>query len=432
LESTKGLQISILNSEYDVLYSSGGLGRNTRMMRPQRRDMPGGQSLSDMLLKNRGRQLMPGEMVFENSRDFRLNSIFIQFLSPMNNGDLLYLVTPVEAIEESVQIANQFFLFTGLLTIVIGTLLVYYITGKFTKPILKLNSITKKMAVLDFSTRYDVKTGDQIGQLGESINSLSVQLQSSIQELKESNRKLQEDIKQERKIDEMRKEFISNVSHELKTPLALIQGYAEGLKLNVIEQEEDKNTYCDIIMDESGKMNKLVKQLLDLSQIESGCLQLDRTGFDIADLVEPVRKKSVLVFKEKQIQVISNITEGILVNADYDRAEQVLMNYISNAVNHVDYLKRICISLEQRDDKARIKVFNSGSPIPEDSMDKIWTSFYKVDKARTRAYGGTGLGLSIVRAVQEAHKNGYGVNNVDGGVEFWFELDIIDEMGESA
>ncbi|MDD4262420.1 MAG: HAMP domain-containing sensor histidine kinase, partial [Syntrophaceticus schinkii] len=241
--------------------------------------------------------------------------------------------------------------------------------------------------------------------------------------LTEANKKLRADIEQERRIDKMRKEFINNVSHELKTPIALIQGYAEGLKLNINEDEENKNYYCDVIMDEAGKMNRLVKDLLDLSQIESGSFKLDKTSFNISSLIESVLDKYRPVLFEKGIKVELDIPEYLTVNGDAGRIEQVLVNYLINAINHVDDKKEIKIQAVILNEKVKISVCNSGENIPDESLDKIWTSFYKVDKARTRSYGGTGLGLSVVKAIQELHGNSCGMENLEDGVLFWFEVD---------
>ena len=238
--------------------------------------------------------------------------------------------------------------------------------------------------------------------------------------------KLTEDIERERRIDKMRKEFISSVSHELKTPIALIQGYAEGLKLNVNEDEENRNFYCDVIMDEAGKMNRLVKDLLDLSQIEAGYFRLEKTVFDISFLVDHVLDKYRPILLEKGLKVDVEKKENVAVNGDIVRIEQVLVNLLNNAINHVDDSKLIKITVTTRNEKIRVSVYNSGKTIPEESLDKIWTSFYKVDKARTRAYGGTGLGLSVVRAILELHRNAFGVENHINGVTFWFEVDRAD------
>ena len=248
-------------------------------------------------------------------------------------------------------------------------------------------------------------------------------LDTAITELNIKNKKLEEDIEKERKIDEMRKEFISSVSHELRTPLSVIQGYAEGLVSNVTESEEDRKFYCDVIMKETDKMNKLVKDLLNLSQIESGYFHIEKTEFNLTSLIEYVLNKYKSIFAEKNIEIQFELGESYIVCGDMVRIEQILTNYINNAINHVDNNRIIKISQIVNKDKIKISVFNSGKHIPEESIEKIWTSFYKVDKARTRAYGGYGLGLSIVKALADLHNNAYGVENIEGGVTFWFEVD---------
>lgn len=358
---------------------------------------------------------------FKIIKDHRLKSNFLNLISVLNNGDILVLNTTLVAIEESSNIANKFFIFTGILTLILGGFLAFIISKRFTRPILQLNEIAKNMSKLDFSKKFYINSPDEIGELGFSINSLSSQLDRTISKLKFANRKLEKDLKRERQIDEMRKEFIANVSHELKTPLFLIQGYSEGLKLNI--NEEEKNFYCDVIMNETTKMNKLVKQLLELSKLESGSLKLEKKSFDIFLLINKAVNQFKTSLHEKNLHIIIPDENNVQVYADMDRIEQVLVNYLTNAIDHVDDKKQIKISLNIHDDKVRVYVFNSGKHIPNEEMDKIWVSFYKLDKARTRAYGGTGLGLSIVRSIQLLHNNSYGVKNVKDGIVFWFEID---------
>ncbi|MCX7843568.1 MAG: HAMP domain-containing histidine kinase [Clostridia bacterium] len=422
LESARNIQIIIFN-EYEIKYISNARIRELRPRWQGRMTPHDRPQFPDNLIKSREEQIAIGRTIIENIKDDRLNASFIRLYSRLEKGDYVYISTPVAAIKESVQTTNSFFLLIGLLTLFFGTILVFFFTGKFTGPILELKDIAQRMSSLDFSRRYNGKTTDEIGELGRSINSLSEQLQKSILELKAANEKLIEDIEHKNKIDEMRKEFIASVSHELKTPISLIQGYALGLKLNVNKEEQNKNFYCDVIMEEGVKVNKLVKQLLELAQIESGAIKLDRTDFMIDQLVDDTIKKNEILFKDKEVNIELDVEEGIPVNADYDKTEQILMNYLSNALNHVDDNKKIRVTVRRLASKAIVRVYNSGEHIPKDSLDKIWASFYKVDKARTRAYGGSGLGLSIVRAIQEMHHNKYGVENVDGGVEFWFDID---------
>jgi signal transduction histidine kinase len=231
------------------------------------------------------------------------------------------------------------------------------------------------------------------------------------------------DIQKKTEIDEMRKEFLSNVSHELKTPISLIQGYAEGLKENINEDEESKDYYCEVIMDEANKMNQMVKKLLSLNELEFGNGQVNFERFDLVALIHSILDSTEILFKQKEVTLYFDQKEPIFVWADEYLIEQVLTNYISNALNHVGGQKIIEIKLIPRDDTVRIAVFNTGENIPEDELDKIWIKFYKVDKARTREYGGSGIGLSIVKAIMNSHNRECGVINRPVGVEFWFELD---------
>lgn len=425
--SIKGINTLILDKELRVIYESrqrgplmGGKYRRTGFDQP---------FLNEHLLLDNFKKLTDSKPIIQKVYDDRMDSYFISLYSKIDKNTYVYMGTPVKAIEESAKIATTFSVFTGILILILGGIIILFLTSRLTKPIVKLNQIARKMSSLDFSERYTMKSSDEIGTLGESINSLSEQLETSIGELRRANAKLLQDIEKERKIDEMRKEFISNVSHELKTPIALIQGYSEGLLLNVNEDEENKNYYCEVIKDEAIKMNILVRKLLSLSELESNNIPLEREDFGICEIIENVLKKKSIDFDEKGINIefINKCNVNITVNADYYLIEQVLFNYLSNAINHIDSKKIIRVEVEKLDNKIRVNVFNSGKHIPEDVINNIWISFYKVDKSRTRAYGGTGLGLSIVRAIQNAHNNRCGVGNVQDGVLFWFELDIVDE-----
>ncbi|PKM81265.1 MAG: two-component sensor histidine kinase [Firmicutes bacterium HGW-Firmicutes-14] len=425
LERNRGINIYLLDQYMGLKYISGlRMFDGQYLRRPSERfpeRLPLIQPVETELDKLPG-----GGVITDVVTDPRLRTKFVVLVSRLDSGEILMLSTPVAAINESTAVANKFFMFTGIITIILGGIAVLLFARRFTKPILKLNDIAQGMSRLDFSQKYPVQSDDEVGQLGRSINSLSDQLDRAISELQDANDKLREDIERERTLDKMRKEFVSNVSHELKTPLALIQGYAEGLKLNVNEDEENKDFYCDVIMDETNKMNRLVKDLLDLAQIESGQFKLEITMFDISSLVDRVLDKHRPLLSEKGIMVEVEKNKNVTVNGDVVRIEQVLVNFLNNAVNHVDDNKTVKITVTTLEDKVRVSVFNSGKTIPADSLDKIWTSFYKVDKARTRGYGGTGLGLSVVRAILELHGNAFGVENNESGVTFWFELDQAD------
>ena len=289
---------------------------------------------------------------------------------------------------------------------------------------MQLKDISEKMTNLDFETKYQSEGKNEIDLLGEHINQLSETLEKTISELKTANNELQNDIEKKEQIDEMRKEFLSNVSHELKTPLALIQGYAEGLKEGIhSDDEESRNFYCDVIMDEADKMNVMVKKLLTLNQLEFGNDNISMERFDIVTMIKNFLQSADILLKQNEVTLQVEESVPIYVWADEFKVEEVFRNFFSNAINHVNGEKIIDIKYQLLEGKVRISVFNTGEPIPEEALPHIWEKFYKVDKARTREYGGSGVGLSIVKAIMESMNQQYGVKNYTNGVEFWMELE---------
>jgi signal transduction histidine kinase len=283
------------------------------------------------------------------------------------------------------------------------------------------------MTHLDFEAKYEGKGVKEISLLGENINKLSESLERNISDLKTANNELQKDIERKEQNEEMRKEFLANVSHELKTPIALIQGYAEGLKEGIHDDTESRDFYCEVIIDEAEKMNTMVKKLLTLNQLESGNDVIAMERFDIASLINTYLQSAGILAKQNNIRIVYRQKEPVFVWADEFKTEEVFMNYFSNALNHCTGEKVIEIKILREDKKARICVFNTGEPIPQECVEHIWEKFYKVDKARTREYGGSGVGLSIVKAIMESMNQKYGVENFADGVIFWFELEMVHE-----
>ena len=342
-----------------------------------------------------------------------------------DNGTIYIMSTPLESIKESVEISNHFLMYVGLAAIAVSAVLLYFITKKMTDPIQKLSILSEQLSNLDFEARYEdtPHTTQELSCLGQSMNVLSNKLKDTIAVLKTANNELQKDIQEKIQVDEMRKDFIANVSHELKTPIALIQGYAEGLTEGMAEEKESRDYYCNVIMDEAGKMNKMVKQLLTLTALEFGNEQLSMERFNLTELIGGVISASGILLEQNEIEVEFDSNKAIYVWADEFKIEEVITNYLSNAIHHAGGEKKIVVKMLYQGDRVKVSVFNTGNPIPEESVQNLWTKFYKVDKARTRAYGGSGIGLSIVKAIMEMHHQSYGVTNWDNGVEFWFTLD---------
>jgi len=358
------------------------------------------------------------------SYDVRTKTNFLELVWNDESSDMYILIrTSVESLQANVDIANKFLAYAGIIVAALVSVGMFFATKSFIRPVEELSDIAKRMSNLDFNVKYAVETNDEIGELGHSINLLSEKLEDTISDLKSANNQLQTDIEQKVQLDEMRKDFLSNVTHELKTPIALIQGYAEGLKDNISEDAESREFYCDVIIDEASKMNKMVKKLLTLNQIEFGNDIVELERFDIVALIRSVVDNSEILLKPKDIRVQFEQTEPVDVWADEYMMEEVLSNYLTNAIHHAAKEKIIDIRVLRENGRVRVSVFNTGEPIPEEDIDKIWIKFYKVDKARTREYGGNGIGLSIVKAIMEAHNKPYGVINHSNGVEFWFELD---------
>ncbi len=367
--------------------------------------------------------------VIEKNQDPRSNASYLECWGFFSDNSTMFLMQmPLAGIRDSVALSNRFTTFVGLVALVAGSIMMYFATKRVTGPLMKLAALSERMSNLDFDVHYQDDEQDEIGVLGRSMNTLSEKLKETIGELKEANQQLQHDIEEKIQIDEMRKDFIANVSHELKTPIALIQGYAEGLAEGLADDPESRDYYCEVIMDESKKMNKMVKQLLTLTALEFGNDSPAMEEFDIVELIGDLVSSTRILLQQNQAEVVWEQTEPILVLADEFKIEEVLTNYLNNAMNHLGGQRQIRIRAKQEGSKVTVSVFNNGTPIPEEDLPNLWIKFYKVDKARTRAYGGSGIGLSIVKAITDAHHQECGVNNADDGVEFWFTMQAAREQ----
>ncbi|MCR5420719.1 MAG: HAMP domain-containing histidine kinase [Lachnospiraceae bacterium] len=360
----------------------------------------------------------------QRNSDIRMHTDYIELWGILSGSELILMRSPVEGIKSSVRIANRLLVYIGIIVLVIGLIMNVYLSGRLSNPILQLVDISERMCKLDFDVKYTGGGNNEIALLGNHMNKLSKILESNISELKTANTNLINELDKKSEAEEMRKEFLSNVSHELKTPIALIQGYSEGLKDCVNTDEESRDFYCDVIIDEAGKMNKLVKNLLELNQLEFGNDNIFVERFDIVELVANCIQADDILIKQNGIKVDFWHSDDVMsVWADEFKIEQVVNNYLSNAIHYCKNEKRISVRIQRREDIVSVGIFNSGDPIPEESIPHLWTKFYKVDKARTREYGGSGIGLSIVKAIMDSHNREYGVINHENGVEFWFELD---------
>ncbi len=339
------------------------------------------------------------------------------------NGINIMLFSSLARVGDGVAIVNRFLWWSALATLLCGFIGMYFVSRSFTRPVRQLSTMAQGMARLDFSGRY-VNNGsqDELAELGQSLNTVSQSMAENLAALKTANAKLLADVEQKERQDEARTRFIRNVSHELKTPLALIQNYAEGLHENVADDAASRAFYCTVIEEEAQKLSLILHKLTLLMQLESGKEELQIEQFDMAALSIRLVERYAPLFAEHNVAPPTVEPTPCMVWGDAALIENVLTNYLTNALNHVTDGGEIRLTFAKGEERTRITVFNTGAPIPEEDLPHVWESFYKVDKARTREYGGTGIGLSVVAAIMNAHHTPYGVQNTEDGVEFYIEL----------
>ena len=331
----------------------------------------------------------------------------------------------MQSMTDAAALSNRLLLYIGVLSLCLGVVLSIVVARHITRPVHQMTELSQRMTELDFDAKYVPRQRpNELDLLGLRMNEMSDTLEATIRDLKQANTELTRDIGIRDENERMRREFISNVSHELKTPLALIRGYAEGLSEGVFEDEESRAFYLDVIVDETEKMDRMVRQLLSLNRLEYGEGQVKLERFNLAELVASVVQAHQILLDEQQIAVaFPDAKKAVPVWADPVLSEQVVDNYLSNAIHYAAGEKRIDLRFEEKDGKIRFSVFNTGEPVREDALPHLWEKFYKADEARTREYGGSGIGLSIVRAVADGLHTDCGVVNYENGVAFWFDFD---------
>lgn len=351
---------------------------------------------------------------------------FLCLVGMLNEDTIILERIPVSYIKQNSSFNSTFLFVTSLFTLAICIAFAYWLSRRFTRPLIEIEEVATAMAELDFSKQYTGTSEDEIGRLGQSINQLSAHLKEAIDQLKRANAELAFEITEKERIDSMRREFIVNVSHELKTPLAVIQGYAEGLRVGVTDNEEDREYYCNIIVDEAQRMNHMVMQLLSLSKLELGRQPPELTDVDLYALCSQLVEKTRVLSQNRQI-CFDEVQATVY--ADAQMMEQVVSNYLSNAIRYTpDGGKIRMYTTQEPPDKVIFSIENEGENIASEALPFLFDQFYRTDKARSRESGGTGVGLSIVRAITDLHGGSCGVENIPGGVRFWFIVSALPQV----
>lgn len=363
-------------------------------------------------------QLKNNEYVFKEITllDYR-GKVLILFM-PYMRDRYIEIITPLSFIQEGLEISTRYHLLIIVLALIIGSSMSFVFSKKMTDPILELKEITQRISLLDFNIKFEKERKDEIGELGYAINKMGGTLEKNIDEINKVNKKLMEDIENEKRLDKLRKEFIASVSHELKTPIAIIQGYAQGLMENIAETEEDRNFYCKIIVEESLKMDSLVKELLLITQMDSGYFKIEKEKVDLYQMIKDIRDK--YSSKNREIKYIGK--KDIFAYCDEKYIDRVLENLVVNALKYSTGDREVTITVKDVENRYKVIISNESENLSEDDLENIWTPFYRVNKARDR--DGHGLGLAIVRGILENHKSNFGVYITEKNIiNFWFELE---------
>ena len=415
-EDTEGVRVSVISKNGTVMYDST-MNEQLTGIEKTGETLFYGLKIAENAVNTADKQkIQTIGLDFVNVYDKVRAEEFLCLVGVLDNtGNYLIARIPFAYMEQNSTFNMLFLGVSGGLTLIICIVLAFIIARHFTNPLIAIGEVANAMSQMDFSKKYDGPVKDEIGRLGLSINRLSEHLEQTIAQLKSTNVRLEHEIKQKEKIDNMRQEFIVNVSHELKTPIALIQGYAEGLQEGIAESQEDRDYYCSTIVDEARRMNKMVMQLLSLSKLELGGENINISEIDIDELIN-----TATVLSDAKNQVIETIKSGLVIYSDYGMIEQVVNNYLSNAIRYTPEGGKIVLSAYKYIDGVQISVFNEGEGLPESEIPKLWEKFYRTDKARSRELGGTGVGLSIVKATAEVLGGKCDARNVKNGIEFTF------------
>ncbi|WP_179031461.1 sensor histidine kinase [Paenibacillus kribbensis] len=330
--------------------------------------------------------------------------------------DLLFTVTSLQEISETNEALRWFYLYLGIGGFALILILSLFYSRMVTRPLIALNNTAKRMAKLDFTAHTPIRQNDELGSLSYSMYTLSQSLDSALRELQEANQQLVEDMEQKQKMEAVQQDFFANASHELKTPLSIIKGFAEGLQDGVSAGKQDH--YIKVIVEEADKMERLVKDMLDLAKLESGTLKLRKTTFILSELVEEVVDKLFHLLKEKRLEAVIIPANELPIHADAGWMEQVMINFVVNAIRHAEEGSSITIRIEGAGEINTFSIENKGETIPEDQLDQIWDRFYRAELSRSRQTGGTGLGLSIVKRILDLHEFRYQAENTRNGVRF--------------
>ncbi len=341
----------------------------------------------------------------------------------LDDGLYLYIYTPRDYIRSTAELAVKYTALLSIGILLAGSVLIYLLAARMTRPLNEIRTVAGKIAQMDFSQKCRVHGGDEIAQIAGSINDMSEQLEAGIEKLVEANEVLQNDLLRQQQTDRMRQQFVASVSHDFKTPITLMVSYAEAMENET--SEAARREYCETIISEGNRLSHMVGRMLDLSKLENGIDKVECSIFCLSEVVDGAMKNYRLPTSRRGIEVRREIEDEFIVEADYHKIERVVANLFENAVKYVPDGGEIRVIVHRNGGCCRVGVENTGEPIREEEIESLFDSFYRADQSRS-CTDGYGLGLAIVKVIMEAHNQRYGVENTGTGVRFWFELPLVE------
>ena len=319
----------------------------------------------------------------------------------LNDNTSMFVSASLEPLDATVTILQSQLFYVTLLVILLSLLVSYFISRIISSPIIKINKKASLMAKGNYDIRFESSEIEEINELSSTLNYACSELS---------------------KTEDLRRELMANVSHDLKTPLTMIKAYAELIKDVTYKNKEKMDNNLNVIIEETDRLNLLVNDILELSSIQANnklCIE----KFDLNELIKSIIKRYNIWVEKEKYSIKYKEIKNVVVSADKKRLEQVIYNLINNAINYTGDDKTVIVSVKDNDDNIRVEITDTGKGIEKEELKYIWDKYYKVDKSHSRVQVGTGIGLSIVKNILVNHNFNYGVDSVvDKGTTFYFEI----------